>query len=164
LAHLWQVGRILPCGDQENRQGKKGLTMRTGIIEKVDRLCEVLVYAISFDRETIADLSDWFGKLSRLALQTDQLEMAAVSKAAALVLEKTIAAESTDKSPKILPQKPRWFRPYEVSRAKADNKGIIKLLLINELENMGHFYTGDMLCQGTLLNPAVKNMWRELLV
>jgi hypothetical protein len=71
------VGRILPCGDQENRQGKKGLTMRTGIIEKVDRLCEVLVYAMSFDRETIADLSDWFGKLSRLALQTNQLEMAA---------------------------------------------------------------------------------------
>jgi len=138
--------------------------MRTGITEKVDRLCEVLVYAISFDRETIADLSDWFGKLSRLALQTNQLEMAAVSKAAALVLVKTMADESTDKPPKILPQKPRWFRPYEVSRAMADNKNIIKALLINELENIGHFYTGDTLCQETLLNPAGKNMRRESLV
>lgn len=154
----------MPCGDQENRQGKKGLTMRTGIIEKVDRLCEVLVYAMSFDRETIADLSDWFEKLSQLALRTDQLEMAAVSKAAALVLEKTIADESTDKSPKILPQKPRWFWSYEVGRARANNKNIIKALLINELENIGHFYTGDMLCQKTPLNPAVKNMRRELLV
>ena len=154
----------MPCGDQEKKQAKKGPTMRTGIIEKVDRLCEVLVYAISFDRETIADLSDWFGKLSQLALQTAQLEMAAVSKAAALVLEKMIADESTDKSPKILPQKPRWFWSYEVRRAKADNKNIIKALLINELENIGHFHTGDILCRETLLNPAVENARRELLV
>jgi hypothetical protein len=90
--------------------------------------------------------------------------MAAVSKAAALVLEKTMADESTDKPPKILPQKPRWFRPYEVSRARADNKNIIKALLIDELENIGHFYTGDMLCKKTPLNPAAKNMRRELLV
>jgi hypothetical protein len=75
-----------------------------------------------------------------------------------------MADESTDKPPKILPQKPRWFRPYEVSRARADNKNIIKALLIDELENIGHFYTGDMLCQKTPLNPAVKNMRRESLV
>lgn len=138
--------------------------MRNEIAEKVDSLSEVLVHTISFDREAIADLSDWFGKLSKLALQTAQLEMAAVTEAAALVLEKMIADDSMDKSPKFLPQNVRGFWSYEAGKNKADNKDIIKALLINELESIEHFHRGDILCRETLVNPTATNVRQKLLV
>lgn len=138
--------------------------MRNEIAEKVDSLSEVLVHAIGFDREAIADLSDWFGKLSQLALQTAQREMAAVTEAAALVLEKMIANDSTDKSPKILPQNARGFWSYQDRKSKADNKDMIKALLINELETIEHCHRGDILCRETLVNPTAETMRQELLV
>jgi uncharacterized protein YfkK (UPF0435 family) len=138
--------------------------MTNEIAEKLDHLSGVLVHAINYDRETVADLSDWYARLSQLASQTAQPEMAAVTKAAALVLEKMVVDDSMDESPKILSQKTREFWSYQARKTRTVDKDAIKALLINELENINYFHRGDTLCRETLLNPAAENVQQKLLV
>ena len=138
--------------------------MKNEIIEKVDRLSDVLVHVIYSDLETIADLSDWFGKLAKSAIQTAQLELAAVTKAAELVLEKIIVDGYIDKSQRILTQKTKRLRSYQTARTKVENKNIIKALLIYELENIVHFHTGDISCRETILKPRAENTRQKSLI
>ena len=112
--------------------------MNTKMHESVERICDVLVHTIDLDLETMADVSDWFSQLSQLAVQAHQGQMASVTQAAALVLEKKMVDESREISQACLLSSARQLGAYGGERNEADDRDIIKQLLVRELAKTGY--------------------------
>ena len=123
---------------------KDDMAMQSEIAQEVDRISEVLVHTIGFDQKTMADLSDWFEKLSESALRDARPGTAVVTGATAIVLEKMAADDNVGRLSENGPRKTRWFWSNEAGRTKADYKYIIKMLLIDELQNTGCFCADDI--------------------
>lgn len=105
--------------------------LRQVLIDKVDHLSSVLVHIQGFDREMMGELSDWFANLSKVAAESYQQEMAAVSQAAARVLENMISEDTGD----------NYLSHLSLHRnrngrvtGKSIDKVLIKQLLMEELE------------------------------
>ena len=139
---------------------KETLTMDK-ILEKVDRLSDVLVHVQSCDARTLADLSRWFGKLSRLASETAQWEMAVVAEAVARVLEKMKIAYTLEKSLMYLPGRPRWGGVSDREASQSDQKNKIKQLIMTELCSLRYLSTGDKAGQAVLVDPMLAETWAK---
>jgi hypothetical protein len=115
------------------------------IIEKIDRLSEILVHICSLDREMVSQMSDWFRKLSDLATETGQREMAAVTEAAALVLERIMVNDSLNDDLAAMPRNSGGFGFYQTAIFRTWDTGAIKQMLIDELADMGLIVTREIL-------------------
>jgi hypothetical protein len=113
------------------------------ILEKVDRLSDVLVHVHNSDSKTLADLSDWFTKLSRLASSTAQWEMAVVSEAVARVLEKMRVTSATQECLMYLPGTPHSHDLSNRNATPTNLKTNIKDLIMTELCSLRYLPSGN---------------------
>lgn len=138
--------------------------MRNAIDQEVDNISEVMVHAINFDRETLANLSDWFRELGSLFAETVQTDTAAVAEAAARALDKMISYNGMAEFFRIWRTSPEKHRSYELGSVTTNCTDVLRQLLVSELESIGHFQTGGMLCQEILLNLTAENLRKKLLI
>ena len=110
----------------------------TQMNEMLEGICDVLVRAVNLDLETMEDIADWFSRLSESAGQAGTGQMACVTQAAALVLEKTMAEELRGISPTCWPGAAGQLRHYGDRSNELDDRGVVKRRIITEIARMRH--------------------------
>jgi hypothetical protein len=131
------------------------------ILERVDRLSDVLVHVHCSDTKTLADLSRWFTKLSRLASATAQWEMAIVTEAVARVLEKMRITSAMQESLMYLPGSPRAGGLSGQQTSATDLKTDIRESIMTELCSLRYVSTGNKAGQAVLVDPKLAKMWAQ---